>query len=178
MPAATMFLAACAPQAGSGRLVTMPHAEGAPERGVTQSQGSDSESQTPAQIEDAALTAVVNALVAHDYARALDLTETSTSTSPWLDYDRAEALVGLGSTDEALQSFERARQKFHLEGPNVAGESVALWGRAHALAEAGRCSQATAAYEQYAVSVQKAHPAAAQMAREYSKACRPVPALQ
>jgi tetratricopeptide (TPR) repeat protein len=121
--------------------------------------------------------AVVDALAAHDYARALAVADRalgSPSASPWLDYDRAEALAGLGRTDEAIDAFRKAEQRFRAAGGDRAGVSTAKWGRARALAEAGRCSQARGAYDEYAAFVGEFDPPAANLAGARARQCRSV----
>jgi Flp pilus assembly protein TadD len=121
--------------------------------------------------------AVVNALAEHDYAQALAVADKallSASPSPWLDYDRAEALAGLGRTDEAVEAFRKAEQRFRTAPEDRAGESAAKWGRARALAEAGRCSEARGAYDEYAAFVAAFDPPAANLAATRALECRSV----
>jgi hypothetical protein len=169
-----MLLAACAAQRVNEPVATKPAAAEAADRGIAQP-------QSPEPTEALVPASVVEALAAHDYARALGAAEGAassvTSPSPWLEYDRAEALAGLGRTDEALEAFKRSEQGFRSKGPDFAGESAAMWGRARALAEAGRCSEARTAFDDYAAFVRANDPAAAEMAAAHSLACRPVLSL-
>jgi tetratricopeptide (TPR) repeat protein len=89
---------------------------------------------------------------------------------PWGYYDRADALVQLKRTDEAVSSFREAEKHFSNERERW-GRSIAIYGQAHALAEVGRCDEARSAYERYATTVEKADAPAADMARRYSKEC-------
>jgi tetratricopeptide (TPR) repeat protein len=66
---------------------------------------------------------------------------------PWLYYNKAQALAQLGRTDDAVAAFTQAERRF---GPGETwGRSIAVYGRAHALAEAQRCGEARAALDQY-----------------------------
>src|SRR5690606_37066369 len=58
------------------------------------------------------------------------------------------------------------------------GRNISIWGRARALADAGRCEEADAAYREYAGLVAGSDPTSVRLAYEYAKHCRPVdPAL-
>jgi tetratricopeptide (TPR) repeat protein len=122
--------------------------------------------------------ALVNALAALDYPRALGVAEAALSAaaspSPWLDYDRGEALAGLGRTDEAVAAFNAAEKRFRGDRRNPRGAWAALWGRARALAEAGRCSEARQAYAEYSALVRATASTAADMADALSAECRPL----
>jgi tetratricopeptide (TPR) repeat protein len=98
---------------------------------------------------------------------------TADPSNPWARYDRAAALTDLGYTDDAVAEFARAQQAFSTA--DSWGKSIAMYGRAHALAQAGRCPAAQAAYEEYAVFVERADPASAKMARTYARDCVPRP---
>jgi len=121
---------------------------------------------------------VAGALVAKDYAKVLSLTET-VSLSPegaWLRYDRASALAGLGRTDDAVNEFDRAELRF-IQNDDEAGRATAIWGRARALAEAGRCAEARRAYDEYVGLMRSRDSDSAQMAIRYAAACR-APVIQ
>jgi Flp pilus assembly protein TadD len=135
----------------------------------------------PEETYDPAAASVVDALAAHDYGHALELADqalTSATASPWLQYDRAEALAGLGRTDAAVEAFYEAEQRFRVETADRAGESAAMWGRARALAEAGRCPQARAAFDEYAALVRESDRPAADMAVARAVECRSVVKLR
>jgi tetratricopeptide (TPR) repeat protein len=89
---------------------------------------------------------------------------------PWGYYDRADALTELRRTDEAVSSYQEAEKRFTGENQSW-GRSIAIYGEAHALSEAGRCDDARSAYERYASYVEKADARSAEMARRYAKAC-------
>jgi hypothetical protein len=114
------------------------------------------------------------ALARKDYDTVLALTDT-TSSGPydaWLDYDRAAAFAGLERTDEAVEAYRRAEAHFG-QLHDRAGAATALWGRARALSEAGRCADARQAFERYEAQVRFRNPRAAEMAAAYSGACTP-----
>jgi tetratricopeptide (TPR) repeat protein len=94
---------------------------------------------------------------------------------PWGYYDRADALSELNRIDDAVSSFGDAEKHFADEG-DAWGRSIAIYGEAHALAEAGRCEQAQPLYERYAAYVETTDARAADMARRYAKDCLGRPA--
>ena len=114
------------------------------------------------------------AIAAGAYPRALALADQALATSPdnaWAHYDRAVALGHLGRIDQAVQSFAEAERRF-AASKDVAGQGIAIFGRAHALSEAGRCPDATAAFSEYASFVRGSDKRAAEMALEYARACK------
>lgn len=129
-------------------------------------------------VVDPRTSEAADALGAHDYAKVLELTESPSKapTGAWLDYDRGSALVGLGRTDEAVESFKRAEVRFEQAGDD-GGRAAALWGRARAYDEVGRCSEARAAYGEYEAFVRPSDSRAAEMAAAYAGMCRPVVVL-
>jgi tetratricopeptide (TPR) repeat protein len=88
--------------------------------------------------------------------------------NPWPYYNKGEALARLGKTDAAVATFSQAEQRFG--DTDHWGRSVAIFGRAHALAQAKRCQEARAAFQEYAAWV-KNDPNAVQLARRYSDDC-------
>ncbi len=118
---------------------------------------------------DPRTTQTVEALAAHDYAKVLELTESS--SDPRLDCDRGSALTGLARTDEAVEVFKRAELRFHGLGDD-AGRARAMWGAAYALDEAGRCDQARAAYGKYQDFVRLNDPHGAELAAANAGNCR------
>jgi Flp pilus assembly protein TadD len=90
---------------------------------------------------------------------------------PWAHYNKAVALARLGSVDDAVQSFRAAEERFNLG--DVWGRSVAIYGSAHALAQAGRCDEAKSEYHRYAEFVRERDPRSADMAVRYAATCRP-----
>jgi hypothetical protein len=119
-------------------------------------------------------TQSVRAILRGDPAGALRLAERAialAANDPWAHYDRAVALGGLGRVDESVAEYRLAQARF---GDDAWGRSIAIYGRAHVLAEHQRCEQAEAAYEEYASFVAKAAPGAAEMALAYASDC-PLP---
>lgn len=144
--------------------------------GVAEVQASEPGSRatgSPAPTVDPRSTLAANALAAQDYAVVLALTEDTrdSDVGAWLDYDRAAALTGLRRTDEAVEVFERAEERFRA-GNDEDGRTKAVWGRARALAEAGRCAEARLAFDDYRQLVRLEDPRGAEMAAAESAACR------
>ena len=108
---------------------------------------------------------------AQEALRLADQALAADPRNPWARYDRASALSRLGVTDEAVQTFRTAEQQF--SPSDRWARSVAIYGRAHALAEAQRCAEAEAAFTEYAAYVAKDDPQSAEMARRYAATCRP-----
>jgi tetratricopeptide (TPR) repeat protein len=92
--------------------------------------------------------------------------------SPWAHYDRAVALHHLGHTEAAVEEYRMAEARF---GDRAQwGKSIAIYGRARALDDAGRCVEAGQAYGEFAAFVRSSDPAAAAMAKKYAEKCQPV----
>jgi hypothetical protein len=70
-----------------------------------------------------------------------------------------------------VAAFKRAQTLFADRDPW--GRSLAMWGEADTYDVAGDCAQAANAYEVYAGYVERADPAAAQLARRYAAGCVP-----
>jgi tetratricopeptide (TPR) repeat protein len=113
---------------------------------------------------------------AGDYSHALALADESIARNPadgWAHYMRADALASLGRFDQAVNSFREAERLFVPATPKET--SIAIWGEANALKEAGRCTEASPVYLRYAAFVAHNDVRAAAMAREYAnKKCVPV----
>ncbi len=94
---------------------------------------------------------------------------------PWPYYNKGMALAQLGETDAALAALWAAQQ--HFAPTDRWGRSVAIYGRAHTLSRAGRCTEAVQAFAEYASFVGKDDPVSAELARKYALNCRaPAPA--
>jgi tetratricopeptide (TPR) repeat protein len=89
-------------------------------------------------------------------------------SDPWPYYNKAEALARMGQTDAAVATFAQAEQRF--AETDRWGKSVAIFGRAHALAAAGRCKEARVAFTDYA-TLMHGDPNAAKVARRYADDC-------
>ena len=124
----------------------------------------DEESTTP--------TAMVARILAHDYVGALAVAKGAPSTSPWVDYNRAVALAELGRTNEAVATFVWAEDRFGDAPENQHGRTSAIYGRARALDQAGRCTEAKQSYDTYASLVRGTDPAAADLALRIAAACK------
>jgi Tfp pilus assembly protein PilF len=79
--------------------------------------------------------------------RLAERAERSDDRSPWAHYDRAVALGDLRRVDDAVLEYQQAERRFSEQ--DTWGESVAIYGRAHLLAEHGRCPEAQAAFREY-----------------------------
>jgi tetratricopeptide (TPR) repeat protein len=90
--------------------------------------------------------------------------------NPWAHYRRAAALSDLKRTDEAVAAYKAAEEAF--TGRDDRGKSLAIYGRAFTLAQAGRCTEAQPAFEQYAQFVESKDPKGASQARSYAHSCR------
>jgi tetratricopeptide (TPR) repeat protein len=90
--------------------------------------------------------------------------------NPWPYYDKGMALAEMGETDAAIAALYAAEQRF--QPSDRWGRSVAIYGRAHALGQAGRCTESVQAFAEYANFVGKDEPASAAMARRYAMDCK------
>jgi tetratricopeptide (TPR) repeat protein len=121
-------------------------------------------------------TASVEAAGAGDFAKALSLADEAISKDakdPWGYFNRGGALRALHRTDEAVSAFNDAEAR--MPAADLWGRSVAIWGQADALSRDGRCRDAAAVYERYAVTVEKVDRGAAALARQYAQHCTPRP---
>jgi len=90
--------------------------------------------------------------------------------NPWGYYNKGMALAEVGETDGAIASLYAAEK--HFAAADKWGRSVAIYGRAHSLSQAGRCTEAVQAFAEYATFVGKDDPQAAYMARHYAMDCK------
>jgi len=114
------------------------------------------------------------AQMAGDHEKALQLADEAIkadSKEPWGYYDRGDALASLHRLDDALAAFRQAAQRFSVA--DNWGKSVAIWGQANVLRQAGRCQDASPIFEQYASFVEKLDTDAATLARKSEKDCTP-----
>ena len=110
-----------------------------------------------------------------DFNGVLDLTsraQASNPNDPWGHYLRAEALVRLARLDEALAELRLAEQNFPRE--ERWSRSIAIWGRANALYQIGRCAEAKTAFADYIKYVGNDDRAGAELAQKESDGCRPL----
>ena len=89
---------------------------------------------------------------------------------PWPYYEKGMALARVGEVNGALAALLAAEQ--HFSPSDRWGRSVAIFGRAHTLAEAGRCDEARAAFQEY-MSLVRGDPDAVALASRYARDCRP-----
>jgi tetratricopeptide (TPR) repeat protein len=92
-------------------------------------------------------------------------------TNPWALYNRAAALHHLGRSEPAVVAYEAAEVQF---GKDRWGKSLAIYGRARALDDVGKCDEAKRAYTQFADLVRPNDRAGAEMAIQYAGECRAV----
>jgi tetratricopeptide (TPR) repeat protein len=90
--------------------------------------------------------------------------------NPWPYYDKGMALAEMGETDAAIVALYAAEQRF--SAADRWGKSIAIYGRAHTLGQAGRCTEAVQAFADYASFVGKDDPQSAAMARRYAMDCK------
>jgi tetratricopeptide (TPR) repeat protein len=112
------------------------------------------------------------ALVRRDDAKALDLANEALKAddrNPWAHYDRAVALGEMGRVNEAVTEYQAAQVRYAAN--DTWGRSVAIYGRAHLLADHGRCGEAKTAFQQYIDFVGGADPRGVAEARSASEAC-------
>jgi tetratricopeptide (TPR) repeat protein len=123
--------------------------------------------------EEPVVTGMARALGSGNYAQVLELKDKippSAAPNPWIDYNIGAALAGLGKTDDAIAAFERAERQFG--DRDRWGRSVAIWGRARVLANAGRCGEARAVVEEYTRVVGASDPHAVRLATSYASECK------
>lgn len=129
------------------------------------------ESTTP---KSAALTSrAASAEMSGNPQAALKLAERAIATNPrdpWGYYDKAMALTRIGQLDRALGAFWDAEQRY--SATDRWGKSVAIYGRAHALSEAGRCDEARKAFRAYVSLIREQDLKSANMAVRYAGECR------
>jgi tetratricopeptide (TPR) repeat protein len=123
--------------------------------------------------EGSAVGQAARALVAGHSAEALigaDAAIRAAPRSAWAHYHRATALSDLRRYDDAVASYERAGTFFPKE--DDWGRSVALWGRARTLREAGRCDEAKSAFNEYIALVAARDQEGANQAYGQAAACK------
>lgn len=97
---------------------------------------------------------------------------------PWAYYDKGMALAQMGEVNGAVAALFAAEQRVHPS--DVWGRSVVVFGRAHTLAQAGRCDEAESAYREYMALVRgnKEDVARAQRYINDCRASTPPPGVQ
>jgi tetratricopeptide (TPR) repeat protein len=106
-------------------------------------------------------------------AEALALAEQgirADPNDPWPYYSKAMALSELGQVDAAAAAFVESERRFlHRD---LWGRSVAVYGRGHAYAQAGRCAEAEKAFDEYAALVRGYDAKSVEMVHRYADECR------
>jgi len=105
-----------------------------------------------------------------DSLKLADQAIRADARDPWPYYDKGMALARVGEINGAVAALLAAEQ--HFSPSDRWGRSVAVFGRAHTLAEAGRCDEARAAFQEY-MSLVRGDPDAVALASRYSRDCRP-----
>jgi tetratricopeptide (TPR) repeat protein len=127
------------------------------------------EPSTPASAELSSRSATASMTGNSQYAVTLaDRAIRADPKDPWGYYNKGMALAATGETDAAVAALVAAEQ--HFAPTDRWGHSVAIFGRAHTLAMAGRCTDAKQAYDEYA-SLLHDDGNAAEAARRYSSDC-------
>jgi len=106
------------------------------------------------------------------YENALELADRGVAFAPhsaWAHYERAVALQHLMRTNDAIAAYRLAHALF--PASDMKDRSIALYGVARALDDAGRCTEAAKAYGEFAAIIERSDPAAASMARSYAREC-------
>jgi tetratricopeptide (TPR) repeat protein len=123
--------------------------------------------------EAPAISDMTDALVAGNHGRVVEIQKylpTATKATPWVEYNFGAALTALGRTDDAIAAFSRAELAFG--DRDRWGRSLAVWGRARALALAGRCPEAKTVWDEYTKVVGSSDPAAVRMADNFAARCK------
>jgi predicted Zn-dependent protease len=119
----------------------------------------------------------VEAELAGDHDKALRLADEAIKTdakNPWAHYDRGDALGALHRPDDAIAAFHDAERRF--SEAEIWGKSIAIWGQANVLVQAGRCQDAGPVLDRYAALVEKVDTGAAEFGRRFAKQCTTRPA--
>jgi hypothetical protein len=125
------------------------------------------------QASEALTSSAASAEISGNPQQALALSKRALDADPrdpWAHYIRASALARVGQLEEALRSFRAAEDRFATS--DVWARSVAIYGAAHALDEAGRCDEARAEFQRYAEFVRERDPKSADMAMRYGANCK------
>jgi predicted Zn-dependent protease len=154
-----------------GLLVVGGRAGAAPADEIKPPTNVNAEPSTPASVELTGRSAAAD--MAENPKEAASLADGAIRADPrdpWSYYDKGMALARMGDVNGGARMLFAAQQHFHPS--DVWGRSVAVFGRAHILAEAGRCDEARAAYREYMALV-RGDPEAVALARRFSRECQP-----
>lgn len=106
-------------------------------------------------------------------ADALALAEQGIRTEandPWPYYSKGMALSELGQLDASAAAFREAERRF-LPG-DLWSKSIAVYGRGHAYAQAGRCAEAQKAFDEYVALVGHYDTKSVELVHRYVDDCR------
>jgi tetratricopeptide (TPR) repeat protein len=137
---------------------------------ATPPQNAKAEPSTPASA--ALSTQAARADMSGNPQQALALADRAIRADPkdpWPYYNKGMALAQVGQVDGALAAFAAAEQ--HFSPSDRWGRAVAVFGRAHTLAMAGRCTEARQAFDEYA-ALDPGDSNAAALGRRYSSDCQ------
>jgi tetratricopeptide (TPR) repeat protein len=126
----------------------------------------------PPEASEKLTTEAARALIAGKPELALERAEAAVKATPrsaWAQYQRASALSALRRWDDAVKAYDEALRTF--ARPDDWGRSVALWGRAEALREAGHCDEAKSSFNEYVALVASRDRKAADQANSQAAAC-------
>ncbi len=131
----------------------------------------NAEPSTPqsAELTSRAATAAMNG-DPHESLRLADEAIRVNPKDPWAYYNKGMALGRMGELDGALAALFAAQQ--HFAPYDRWGQSVAAFGRAHLLAEAGRCEDARVAFQEY-MNLARGDQDGIALAARLSRDCRP-----
>ena len=113
------------------------------------------------------------ALVQNDFNGAVSAADRAIAVDakqPWAHYVRAEALVRLGRLDDGLAELRLAEHDFPAD--EHWSKSVAVWGRANAFYQVGRCAEAKTAFAEYIALVKADDKDAADLAQTRIDGCK------
>jgi len=105
--------------------------------------------------------------------QAVQLADQAIRSDPrnaWAYYDKGMALAEMRETDGAVAALVAAEQ--HFAPSDKWGKSIAIYGRARALSQAGRCTEAVQAFAEYSTLVGHDDPQGAYLARRYAMDCK------
>ncbi|HLK93471.1 MAG TPA: tetratricopeptide repeat protein [Polyangia bacterium] len=128
------------------------------------------EASTPqsAELTSRAATAAMNGNP-QESLRLADEAIRADPKDPWAHYNKGMALGRMGELNGALAALFAAQQ--HFAPYDRWGQSVAAFGRAHLLAEAGQCPDARVAFQEY-MNLARGDQEGIALAQRLSRDCR------
>ncbi len=129
---------------------------------------------TKAQREGArAASDAAQALIQGDFAGAISIADKSIAAyanGGWAHYVRGEALVRTNKLDDGIAELRLAEHAF--PPAERWSKSVAIWGRANAYYQLGRCTEAKTAFNEYIAFVRSEDKNAVEMAQTHIEGCK------